>query len=204
MPTGYTDKLYRDESQTFTEFALRCARGMGACIMQRDDPCDIPPRKQKASDYNQRRLVEARNELERLSEMTPQQANEEASAERETKLKERERHNREALELLARYQQMMIAVEHWDPPSTDHVGMKEFMIEQLQTSINFDCSTGDWPKIPPVMSGEEWRQAQIQKVLHDIDYHTRENLKEIKRTESRNRWIQQLYDSLSLDYTEGP
>ena len=46
------------------------------------------------------------------------------------------------------------------------------------------------------MSGEEWRQKQIEQALQDIDYHTRKNLKEIEQTDGRNRWIESLYISI--------
>lgn len=38
MPTGYTDKIYRGEPQTFPEFAARSARAFGALISMRDEP----------------------------------------------------------------------------------------------------------------------------------------------------------------------
>ena len=44
MPTGYTAIIEDKPGLTLREFALRCARGMGACIMQRDDNMDEPPK----------------------------------------------------------------------------------------------------------------------------------------------------------------
>ena len=198
MPTGYTTAIYEGKEQSVEDFILRCARAMGACIMQRDDPFDDPPKKQYPCDYNAKRLIEAKQELDRLQAMSESQINEEARKERKDKIDERIKHDKIALELRGRYQNMLYAVEGWQPPTPDHKGLKEFMIEQLKTSINFDCSTG-WPEIPPVITAEEWRQKKIQQTIRDIAYHTKENQKEIERTKGRNRWISQLYVSLGRE-----
>ena len=52
MPTGYTSIIEDKPGLTLREFALRCARGMGACIMQRDDDMDEPPKAPEPSDYH--------------------------------------------------------------------------------------------------------------------------------------------------------
>ena len=196
MPTGYTAALYEGEDQSFEDFILNCARAMGACIMQRDDPMSEPPKKVEPSDYHVKRIAETTEELERLKAMSTSEATEKARTEREAALEEREEHDKKALDLLGRYRRMLSAVNKWKPPTTDHAGLKKFMIEQLETSINFDCATGDWPKIPPVMSGERWRGNRIEKMLRDLDYNTRENLKEIERADDRNHWIEALYASI--------
>jgi len=196
MPTAYTEALYDREDQSFEDFLLNCARAMGACIMQRDDPMCVAPKKVEPSDYHIRRIAETIEELERLKAMPIDEAEEEARIEREAALREREEHDKNALDLLGRYHRMLSAVKEWKPPTPDHIGLQEFMIEQLETSINFVCSTGDWSKIPPIVSGEEWRSNQIKKMLRSLDYNTRENLREIERTDGRNRWIEELYVSI--------
>ena len=52
MPTGYTAIIEEKPDLTFREFALKCARGMGACIMQRDEGMDSLPRVDPPSDYH--------------------------------------------------------------------------------------------------------------------------------------------------------
>lgn len=44
MPTGYTAIIEERADLSFRDFALRCARGMCACVMQRDDPMDELPK----------------------------------------------------------------------------------------------------------------------------------------------------------------
>jgi len=70
MPTGYTAKLM-ESGQTFQDFVMQCARAFGACVMMRDDPMDAPiPERFEPSDYNVKRLAEAKAELVKLQAMT--------------------------------------------------------------------------------------------------------------------------------------
>lgn len=64
MPTGYTEAVQSGEVTEFRDFALRCARAMGALIMMRDDPMDAPiPDEFKPSDWNRKQLDKARFRL---------------------------------------------------------------------------------------------------------------------------------------------
>lgn len=202
MPTGYTAELYENEKQSFEDFVLSCARAMCACVMQRDDPASDLPKLQKPSDFYAKELEEANVRLRSLKGLTREGAEIKASQERTEKLREREANDYHALQVLKRYQTMLTKVKQWIPPSKDHEGLKDFMVQQLEESMRFDCHTGDYPKIPEVVSGEQWRQAQIEDTLKDIARLTKHHLDEIKRTEHRNNWIAQLYKSLGVPIEE--
>jgi len=73
MPTGCTAKLM-SEGQTFHEFIMQCARNFGALIMMRDDPWDAPiPDKFEPYGYHAKKLIEAREELKRLNNMSDEE-----------------------------------------------------------------------------------------------------------------------------------
>jgi len=91
---------------------------------------------------------------------------------------------------------MLSKVQEWKPPTPDHVDLKKFMIQQLEDSIEFDCFI---PEMPQRLSGEEYREQQIKKVLDDIDYHEREYAKEVNRVHERNKWLLLLRESLKID-----
>lgn len=92
---------------------------------------------------------------------------------------------------------MLTKVQAWQPPSSDHAGFKDFMIEQLTKSIEFDCDLSYHTDNPPqLLTGEQYLGSKIAKSLKSIAYHKKEQLAEEERTEGRNRWIKQLRESL--------
>ena len=195
MPTGYTHELM-DKGQDFRTFALLCARAMGACVMQRDDPMGELPKKQEPGDYNTKRLSEARAERDRLSVMDSDQ-----QFKLGCKLKTEAVNN--AAEYLqrekdqnARLDTMMVQVVAWQPPTSEHAGLKSFMVEQMTISRN-DISYAE--KRLMEVTGKPWKRYFEEACEHaqrDIEYHTKEAIKEQERTDGRNGWIEALYASL--------
>ena len=197
MPTGYTESVKSGQVTEFSDFALRCARAFGALIEMRDEPltAKIPERVEPDTTYYDDSIETARRRLRELESMLPEEANKESRAEREQNLREIEERKERRKADRMRYEAMLSKVRQWEPPSAEHVGLKEFMEKQLVDSIDFDCDD-TYDKPDPFMNGEEWRAEQIRKARKDIDYLTRERQKEVERTESRNAWIRQLLDSL--------
>ena len=194
MPTGYTAKLM-EKGQDFRSFVLTCARGMGACIMQRDDPMDQPPAKQKPSDYHTKALATATKLLARLSAMKPakrQKHGEELRAAAVASAMQGQSREREEERRLA---QMEAQVMAWQPPTSDHDGLKKFMLDQIRIS-----KRGDWMQKyvdeAKAKTPEAYFVEAVSKAARDIKYHEEEHAKEVERTNERNAWIDRLYASL--------
>jgi hypothetical protein len=196
MPTGYTD--YIKDGITFQQFALRCARAFGACVEMRDSDMDEPiPDEFKPSDYHTNALKEANKNLAKYKSMTIEKATAESKIAYARELNERNIHMEENNKQIKLYEDMLVKVKKWIPPTPEHVELKEFMIKQIEGSIEFD-GMGDYYKNNPVikLTPEEWIRQGMKEVLEDIEYHTEELEKEIQRTNSRNNWIRNLRDSL--------
>lgn len=195
MPTGYTCDVQNGKITEFKDFALKCARAFGANIMMRDDPMDAPIKEYEPSSYHKEALEKAEKRLPEVQEMSPQECEEQAEKEY-TEAKERnEKYISEANEQRERYEQMLEKVRSWIPPTSEHQGLKEFMIKQLTDSIEWDCST-EYYTNPERKTGEQWRKDQIDSLKHDIEYHSKHHAEEVDRTNSRNEWNRQLFDSL--------
>lgn len=199
MPTGYTAAI--GEGATFKDFILGCARNFGACIEMRDEPADAPiPDSFPPSDYHTRKLDEANALLAKLKAMPCNECEREAVAE----YKREVQYHNDAIakedDLRVKYVAMLNQVDAWQPPSPDHVGLKDFMSKQIADSIDFDCNTGyhkkELKKLS-LMSGSEWRQSAIDKALLDISYHSKAQQEENERAASRTKWIRQLRDSIT-------
>ena len=196
MPTGYTDVI--SNGVTFKDFVMQCARAMGACIMMRDDPpnAEIPERFEPC-DWNKKKFKEATASLKILQCMGVAAAREKAGKEFKAKVADHVRQIEEKEELRAKYLEMLVQVRQWQPPTPDHQGLKDFMIQQITDSIEFDCDISYYNNHPPkLFTGEEYLENCTTKALHDIDYHRKMHRDEVTRTEGRNVWVKQLRDSL--------
>lgn len=196
MATGYTSMI--GEGASFEKFVLRCARAMGALIMMRDDPWDAPiPERFEPSDYHARALAEAQKRLAQLQAMTEAEAEAEARKAHRQVVASVARSRKKDLELRAKYEAMLKQVRAWKPPTVDHRGLKNFMLEQIESSLAFDCSeSAGETDMPAEISAKEWRSDRIAEAKRDIAYHTKEHAAEVSRTEERNEWIAALRRSL--------
>ena len=201
MPTGYTATLAEGE-QSFQDFALSCARAFGACIEQRDDPMTDKPKLAKKSNYHDEQLEKAKTELAAFDAWTTEQKlayGEKAKAE-DIESSERSLAKKRAQQ--ARYEGMVAQVSAWEPPSADHVEYKKFMLQQLSSSIEFDCGGSYYEqslerarKKDPLSYTMEYRET----LTRNIEYHEAESKKEDERHDGRNEWITKLYKSLDLE-----
>lgn len=196
MPTGYTAAILEDPNLTFKDFALTCARAFGALISLRDEPLDTPiPDSLQENDYYANRLDEAKKALAHLMSLTYEQIAAAAKAdyattcERYAELREERRNNRLKLEA------MLAKVEAWTPPTADHIQLKSFMIEQINSTIGFDGSDSFYND-PAEPTPQEWFNETKAKLERDIEYNTEQQRNESVRTAERNAWIKALRESL--------
>ena len=195
MPTGYTANV--PDGITFEEFVWQCARAMGAMVTMRDAPAGAPiPERFEPSDYCARRMREAIEELGRLQNLTEQQVQTECEAEhRREEARRSERLAKNEAELAA-YRKMLDQVKAWAPPTDEHEQLKEFMVDQLRKSIDFD-DIRNHCQPQPMLDPAEWLAKRVAIAERDITHHTEQHKEEVARTEARNRWIAALRASLA-------
>jgi len=197
MPTGYTAAI--KEGITFEKFIWSCARAFGALVMMRDEPNEAPiPEKFEPSNFYAEKLESTKARYEQLKKMDIVEAARESEKEYKETVAQKQKYAEESLELKTKYLVMLNHVKAWQPPSPDHFGLKNFMIEQIESSIKFDCGGIDriFQTIPH-LTAEEWLAKEIYKALHDMEYFLKEKSEEEERIASRNLWLKQLRQSLS-------
>lgn len=196
MPTGYTSELYEGKKITFQKFAMNCARAFGALVMMRDDDRDAKiPDEFKPSDHSLQRKKQAERGLKAVSAWSAEDAKREAQASYDKAMVEYKTTKTSHLALATRYQAMLAEVKKWNPPTQDHQGLKKFMIEQLETSLEDDCYEPDMPKL------EHWLQFRAREIAdakHDIAYYAKSYADEVKRAEKRTGWVRDLRESLGV------
>ncbi|MGY2995493.1 hypothetical protein [Mesorhizobium sp. URHB0026] len=190
MPTGYTAAVVDGSITTLRQFALQCARGMGACINMRDDAWDapIPERFEPLTKFYDEGLAKAREVLATVPNYTPEMCENMAAAEWLEASDAHHKYESERIERNHRCLDMRAAVMDWQ---TEAEGIKEFMLQQLGVTLD------DYPSEPPKkMAGAEWRADKLAKAERDLAYHEKHRAEEIERTEARNRWLAALRASL--------
>lgn len=199
MPTGFTSDIYEDKDVSFEDFTMNCARAFGALASLRDEPDAEIPEEFTVASYYPKKIVEAEEELEKLKQMTDEEiavvVQKEYIKQKEYFTKELE--NRKALR--ERYEEMLRKVEAWQVPTKDHVSLKNFMIEQLNTSIDGDCSTRYYTSVLNdlrVQSVEEYRINSEEKLKKDLEFYTKYINEEKERVENKNKWIKNLRESM--------
>lgn len=203
MPTGYTAAVADGSITTLRDFALRCSRGMGALVTMRDEPFDAPvPTRLEPSRWNEERLAETEAKLAELRAMGPgEKAEVAAAAQAKARASWREGQARKA-EQRGRYQAMLERVKAW---RTEAEGIRSFMLEQLEMSIEGDCPPIDeFDAEPPTQTADEWWRNALADAERLLAYHTRAHGEELERTAERNRWLAALWASLEPQPETGP
>jgi hypothetical protein len=204
MPTGYTAAVQDGTITEFKDYALQCARAFGASIMQRDDDPSEPPKEQEESSYYQERVDETLEEIEVLVNLSDEEL---VESEKNANLREldqcKQRLEDEKIEKI-RYDDMLEKVRDWEAPSAEHLKYKEFMINQLVESIEFDCGGSYYEndlrkavsKLEYIPTAKEIREGRMADLQRDLEYYRKNLAEENALVFSRNQWIRQLYESL--------
>jgi len=191
MPTGYTTDIYNGKDVSFRDFALTCARQFGACIMQRDDPIDEKPKIMPEESYH----AEALKKLGKFKKPT--------KAKFDSYIKEQIADCKETIDKMKKlqtaYNKKIKEAQNWNPPTPEHEGLKKFMIQQLTESMQFDCNYDHYEsEINRLnkMTYNDYVTQEKNKYNRNIKYHTEYLEKDLNSIRQRNKWIQDLYNSL--------
>lgn len=192
MPTGYTADVQDGKITTLDQFAWRCARAFGACVEMRDDPqtAKIPERFEPNTDYHDKEIAAALAEIARLNDMKPVESDAAAKAAYRVRAQANAEYAREKAEQKLRYQAMLKKVRAW-MVDKEIDGLRKFMIEQLESSIEFDCSDSGF-EAPEKLSGADWLDRSLVEARRELAYHKVARGKEIQRVAGRNAWLAQL------------
>lgn len=191
MPTGFTHELL-SKKQTFPQFALTCARAFGAYIHMREDGTDALERPPEPSTYHVEALKQAKRKLTRLKKMSDAQFEAVVKRENAKSATRRRKGLKSDTAENAALSTMAERVRAWQPPTSDHTRLKEFMLQQIEASLHdFSFYDKEWFPVP------QSREEAMAKVRADIAYHEKERTKDLVRHEQATKWIAALKESLT-------
>jgi hypothetical protein len=168
--------------------------------MQRDDAMDVLPQKQEVDSWYAEKLNAATHELNEFRKTPKKKMVEKLKREivdinEDCKARNQKHHN-ERMAMKANYKKMLANINKWTPPTPDHINLKNFMIDQINQSMNFDC--GEYEYKEPVIkeTPEAYYKTRLAQLERDVERHQEEYDKELKKVEFNNKWIDDLYKSL--------
>lgn len=194
MPTAYTADI--SKGITFKEYALLCARNFGATIMMRDEPLDAEIPEFQPSDYHAKRIYETQQEINTLNNLSKSEITYQAKLEYLDKVYRANKYNKDDDILESKYKAMLADVSQWTPPTEDHIRLKEFMLEQLETSIKHDCGHTYYIGDIVEKDANTWLSDKLSQLNKSLANSYTEYAKEVDRTNNRNKWVKALRDSL--------
>ena len=200
MPTDYTADI--KDGISFKEFVLNCSRAFGALTHLRDTPNAEIPDEIEPSDYHKEQLAKKRSELKEINQMEDEDILEEWEQMKEDAIERAKRKIKEDKELKKKYQDMLEKVKAWEPPTEDHQNLKDFMINQIEKSIEFDDMLDYYEEQLEEWLGKEepsaysYRQRKIESTQEDIEYHKEKWEQEKKRAKDKTEWVRELKKSV--------
>lgn len=194
MPTGYTADI--KDGITFNRFVWNCARAFGALVILRDEPTGAPiPERFEPSSYYADSAKKDEAELARLHSLTKEQASAECLAAYQREQGDYNQRRAEKRDLREKYLRMLAKAKEWKPPTPEHAGLRDFMVQQITESIEWDCSD-KYDRLPACKSTDAWLADGIEHTRKSLARSQQSYTEEVERTESRNRWLQELRNSV--------
>jgi len=204
MPTGYTAGILDGKVNTFEEFATVCTRAFGATIHMRDDSLDSPYEPRTPSDYYINSIQSKRERLEEIESMTDEKIVEDFNSQLKENLDYHQAKLEEDTKNLKKLSSMLESAKSWVPPTEDHESFRNFMIEQLESTIKVDGDpsyhVNKIIEIKKQMEGginpREYREETIQEIKRQISYYETEHQKELVRCKDSNEWMEKFFESI--------
>jgi hypothetical protein len=198
MPTGYTAELM-ENGQDFEDFTLNCARAMGACVMLRDEASGKAPRRiENGSSYHLKGLEKAKVDLKEFKNISKVEKEIKAKKEIDANIKRYEKAIEKEKKENARLDAMAVQVNAWNPPTNEHQGLKDFMLQQIEVSSSDSSFYTDEIKKEKKKNVKEVVANILEGLEHSIEYHQKHLVEDTERDDGRNQWLEDLYTSLGL------
>jgi hypothetical protein len=196
MPSGYTAPVNDGRVTTLEEYILDVSRGMAFAYHLRDSSFNGTIPLQKVDSYYSENYTEALEALNRWNELDYQGMVREWEAYSKDIAESNKRSVEEHDLVKHRYESMLQKVESWDPPAILQ-STKDYALEQLRQSIDFDCGHG--PYTQSAYPFKEWVEWHEQGLLDEVEYSLKSWRKAKERVDECNEYIKALYESLGLE-----
>lgn len=171
MPTGYTAYIENGDITTGKDFLTLCCRAFGACIDMKDELLSKTlPEKFEPDSYYKERYDKAKLQLEGIKNLTKEEVIERINSERKDREESITSQIKKQEDTNAKYLKVRNEVKTWIPPTSEHVSLKKFALEQINMSIrNYsDYYNKELEKIHIEISPEDYISEHITMCEDDV------------------------------------
>ena len=101
----------------------------------------------------------------------------------------------------AKITEFLDKANNYNPPSEAFENIKQFMIEQLQTTLDHDCDYKYYEKELNELKSStinvcELRERKLKYLNHDLEYHKERLVEEVTLCDVSNKWAKTFLNSL--------
>ena len=202
MPTGYTAGILDGTTKNFKEFAKQCTRAF--MIHLKDEPIDVEYVPRTHTDYHTKKITESKRTLKEI-----ELVKDEAIINTENKrLLDDIKYHEDAITTKAeselKLNEFLIKAKAYKPPTETHKGIAKFMVEQIESTIDFDCKDNNYHENNiielkeklKVLDADCIRGEMRVSATESIAYHTKEHEAELKRCRESNEWYNEFINSI--------
>jgi len=195
----FTQSIKYGAEMSAAEFIVGWAKLRGGLAHMREEPLDAPIRMLAMSPYRESALKRAKENLEKYKNMTL----EEAEAAIEEGYQKSIEHQKVMDEQRALQKQKFVAlmeeVNKWEPPTLQHLTIKEDALSDLKSAIK-DCECT--PYEPEKMGAQEYIDMWVENYEKEVAYHEKTLADEKQAVEEKNKWIKDLLASVEKTYAD--
>jgi hypothetical protein len=200
MPTGYTASIYEGKDITLTEFAANCARGMGVFMHMRDEATGAPLAYPKSSGntFYSDNLVRVIKETEEWTALSEGERYAEWSIYYNNLVKDKAERKLKDSIVRTRYLDMIKRVTDVEVPSKLE-SFKEFMLGQLNESMDFDCHDDDfYERYNTPLEYFAWSEERSKTLSRIVNTYSQHVNDEAKRGDDREEYIDLLVETFNI------
>jgi vacuolar-type H+-ATPase subunit I/STV1 len=204
MPTGYTAGIIDGEINTFNEFAIGCIRAFGATIHMRDEPNNKPYEPRVPSSYHKNRIIALKKERELINNTSDEELIFQAKNAIYGDITKYKKHIEETKQKKTKLDNILDKAYKFNPPTEEHVGFKDFMIQQLKDTIKQDGDTLYYEdalntaelSLKSIFDAKQIRKDKLTSIAENLEYCKTAYNKEVTGCHDSNKWVDDLFQAL--------
>jgi hypothetical protein len=195
MPSKLTRHVYDNPNTTFDQFVSVCARLF--VTPDRDlTNLDFPEAGERDTSHAEA-AEKFKEERKLLKQMGEEELRVESTKALIRKFGELSKVMRGGLKRRSRYLNMLEQVRGWEPPTDKHTKFKDFMITQLELSIQEDCNNNFEYFLKDLWyDHSSYYKQKVNWLDQQIDYHNQSQKAVDKIYDENVEWTNQLRESL--------
>lgn len=198
MPTGYTAYIENGNITTGKDFLTLCCRAFGVCADMREESLSKPiPEKIEPDTYYKQRYEDALLELEGAKNLTKETAINRIKLDRKNREESIIEQIKKNEEIKVKYLKVRNEVEKWVPPTSEHINLKKFALEQIDMCGHdyTDYYNKELERIHTEILPEDYIKDYIDVCEAAVQRAKSNYEAEVQRTNERNMWLQSFRNS---------